>query len=813
MKKKLIILGLCVLALLLIFIGNVCKRMGKDKNGEDSGQEIILRVGDMMTVKESLRLLGYLGIEVENPEGAAQPEDVPSLPDTVSMADDGSYLQFGDCISLLSIVCRELGLSSDNIIKRLAFDPQSEPANKAVLTEEFLNLYESIIEEIGTEASPVVEKALYILGDSDNGYDDADAEKLMVTDQGNYKFGNAASYEHFYTNTSGDSTFRLEDYIDKKVTALVCGSDLVYVKSTLNEETILHNVWILSGSQSTVSAFLYNIPKDFSARYNLSQKIQNKIGDLVIQDGKITKISIKPDIIGGKVLVANQSYIELEGYGKIPLDENYKIYKIYGELSMEVTNSILVGYEATDFVVADGKIAAALIKETINARNIRVLIKTDQFKDIYHKQVTLTADRDFVVIIGKRTTKYKRGTEITLKPGDELLSKGRIQVRTVSESGKIKLSSINRSGGTPAYRGSIEISDAETGLIVINELPIEEYLYAVLPSEMPSNYSLEALKVQAICARSYAYNQLFANGYSEYGAHVDDSVSYQVYNNLPEDEKSILAVKDTYGKVLNYDNSVITAYYFSTSCGHTASMEEVWGNDGKADYLVGRLQAIENETNGETVTASSESKEDKDSDFSSEEVFRSFIQKPGEITYDSGFAWYRWKVTMSLADITKTVNSSLEQRYQANPLLIQTLAEKDKEGKEHYESIPVSTVGTVKDIKIGKREKSGIVSELILVGSERTIKVSSEYNIRVLLAPLYDKVTRQDKSIAENLSMLPSAFFVIDKKDKNILVQGGGYGHGVGMSQNGAKAMADSGKSCEEIIEHYYTGVGIGFIY
>ena len=63
----------------------------------------------------------------------------------------------------------------------------------------------------------------------------------------------------------------------------------------------------------------------------------------------------------------------------------------------------------------------------------------------------------------------------------------------------------------------------QIGLLIVNELPLEEYLYAVIPSEMPTYYGLEPLKVQAVCARSYAYKHLVANNLSKYGAHVDDS--------------------------------------------------------------------------------------------------------------------------------------------------------------------------------------------------------------------------------------------------------------------------------------------------
>lgn len=820
MKKKLIIMGICISILILVFAGNIYRRINLDKVQEvnQNKQEIILRVGDMITVDESLRLLGFLEIGEDklqevvttNQENKEQQSE-PLVEQTNSTGEN--YLTFGECTSLLEIVCKELNAKSATITKNLTFAIQDEQVNKVVLTEEFLNLYESIIGELPTESSPVVEKEMFILGSPNNTTTATNDQAVMVTDQGNYTYDTATSYDRFYTNETEDNLFHLEDYIDTKISGVVCGSELVYVKSVSAEETILHNVWITNGSDGKISAFLHDISRDFDTKYNISEKIVGEIGDIVIQDKKIVKVSIKPDMIGGKVLVANAGYIELEGYGKLPLNENYKIYKIYDELSMEVTNSILVGYEATDFVVADGEIVAALIKEPIKADKIRVLIKTNNFADIFHQEVRLTADREFTVTIGEKKTTYKAGKELSVSVGDDLLAKGRIRIETTSDNGKIELLSIKRSDGVPTYRGSIEIATTDKGLIIINELSIEEYLYAVLPSEMPSNYGLEALKVQAICARSYAYNQLFANGYSEYGAHVDDSISYQVYNNISENKNSILAVKDTYGKVIKYNDAVITAYYFSTSCGHTASLGEVWGNYDSADYLTGKLQNTYDMKDGEAVYASSQSQDKLEPDFSSEDAFQSFILKPAETTYDSEFAWYRWNVTISMEDLKKSIDKNLSGRYSANPVFIQTLVEVDGSDEKQYQSLPISTIGTVKDVLIGKREKSGILSEIILVGSEHTIKVSTEYNIRTLLAPINDDVVRQDESVTSNLNMLPSAFFIVDKEGENITLNGGGYGHGVGMSQNGAKAMADSGKDYENILKHYYTGIELGFIY
>ena len=109
---------------------------------------------------------------------------------------------------------------------------------------------------------------------------------------------------------------------------------------------------------------------------------------------------------------------------------------------------------------------------------------------------------------------------------------------------------MERSQGTPAYRGSIELIKGENGILVINEVLLEEYLYAVVPSEMPASYPLEALKSQAVCARTYAYDKMCRAGLPAYGAHVDDSAAFQVYNNIEENADTTRAVKETAGLAL-----------------------------------------------------------------------------------------------------------------------------------------------------------------------------------------------------------------------------------------------------------------------
>ncbi|BCJ97923.1 SpoIID/LytB domain-containing protein [Anaerocolumna chitinilytica] len=801
MKKKLWLLGICAAALVIIFVGSVIKKSSENTYNSDKKSEqadIIPRDGETMKEEEALKLLSYLGIDKDKLLGEGEASGV---------------LTFGKASSYLKDIAGTLDIKEEEITDKLSFPLITEEADKAILTAEFLELYEALLNSIPKEKRTISEESLYILAGSV-----VDDRTVAVTDGGNFSCNNIVSYEEFYQKDklSGSKkavslTFQPKDYEDKSVTAYIKGNEIIYIKGVSEEETLLSNLWIVDGKDTTVKTFINGITKEFKTEYPLSEEIGKTVCDITVKDKKIIKITMKPDTITGKVLSAGKSSIEIQGYGKVALEDNYRIYKIYDELAMEVTNSILVGYSTTEFVVANGKIAAALITAPIKAENIRVLIKTDNFSGMLHDKVVLTANKDFTVTAGKIVKKHKAGDKVTINPTNSLFKEGRLRIETKGENGKITLLSVLRQGENPKYRGVIEVAKEEGGLTIVNELSLEEYLYAVVPSEMPTSYNMEALKAQAVCARSYAYNQLMEGALSEYGAHVDDSVNYQVYNNLPENEQSILAVKDTYGKVLKYQGNVINAYYFSTSWGYTASINDVWAGDTTVPYLVGKAQAVYDLVNQKAVYAASFHPDTVD--YSGETAFRSFLEKPDYKTYDSEFPWYRWSTTLTWKELTEIINRNLSSRYTANPSFILTLTGGSLSDKPVFESKEISTIGDLKDIKVATREKSGVVSKLYLIGSKATISVQNEYNIRSLLASGTTKIKRGDGSTVSSLNLLPSAYICFNKGEKSLTIKGGGYGHGIGMSQNGAKAMADSGKTFDIILKHYYTGVDIGFIY
>lgn len=561
-----------------------------------------------------------------------------------------------------------------------------------------------------------------------------------------------------------------------------------------NERITLKNAWLVSAEKTQMTIFYSGAMVTLPLEQPLAVSIEGVVADVTLGIEYVVGLSVKQDVITAKVLRSDQNCIELEGYGTLQLEEDFKIYKIYEELEEEQTASILVGYTATSFAMNGDKISAALITEPIQATNIRVLIQNSSYQGYFHEQLELTSEHRFFVSDGAGGIRwYEAGEHVVITKEFMQETSERIYLGTEKESGRLTAVNIKRVAGTPSYRGMLEIALLEEKLILINELSIEEYLYGVLPSEMPESFGTEALKAQAVCARSYAYNQLLANRFHQYGAHVDDSTASQVYMNYGENEAAVYAVKDTFGKIMTYQGSCVKAYYFSCSCGHTSNSQDVWGEAETEGYLAGRLQAAEG---GET-------------DLSSEDAFAAFLAEEKD-WYDEDSVWFRWQTTVE-DNIEEVLLKRLKTRYAQVPDKILT-EQKGENGAETYVSLPVEAFGELLDLQIVRRAKSGVITELKLVGSERTYLICKEYNIRFVLAAT-SIITLADGSTTSNMTLLPSAYFSLEKQGNMYVIFGGGYGHGVGMSQYGAKKMAALGNSYDAILRHFYPGTELTYLY
>ena len=419
----------------------------------------------------------------------------------------------------------------------------------------------------------------------------------------------------------------------------------------------------------------------------------------------------------------------------------------------------------------------AAVMEDEELENIRVLLKNNAGTSYDMDKVTITADTDYTVRQKENTVVHKKGEKITF-------SKEEINepvVISTGRKGKLQIEGLKRQQGVPWYRGELELTAGGKGIHVINELPLEEYLYSVVPSEMPAEYSPEALKAQAVCARTYAVQQMKNQRLAKEGAHVDDSVSFQVYNNLQEDSRAVQAVQATKNQVVTHEDQVVTTYFFSASCGSTSGMKDVWFTKKDVSYLPAQIQTIP------------QSKRD----LSKEEDFLSFMKESVQ-TVDNTSPWYRWETTIAAKDLKKSIEKNIANRYGVNKTQIQT-----KSKDNIWQSRPVETVGDIKNITVKQRGTGGVVSVIEIEGTQNTVQVYTEYNIRLLLAGTKTVYKRQDKQEVTGLSLLPSGFFYMEKKGDSYVFHGGGYGHGVGMSQNGANTMAKQGKTYLEILTFY----------
>lgn len=220
----------------------------------------------------------------------------------------------------------------------------------------------------------------------------------------------------------------------------------------------LCNVFIADNEGTTVTAYIQGELCELQLQEAVTKDLSHTIADLKLKDGVVEKITLKKERISGTVLAVDEKNIEINGYGKLPLEEGYKVYKVYGELEQKAASDVLVGYDQVDFVVANGQVCAALLTEPIEVKNIRVLLKTTGYETEFHKKVVLTASSSFLLQIGEKKTEYQKGEQVTLSPTKDSFGKEeRIQIVPKEKDGKITVLSIERSCGAPSYRGSIEV--------------------------------------------------------------------------------------------------------------------------------------------------------------------------------------------------------------------------------------------------------------------------------------------------------------------------------------------------------------------
>lgn len=553
-------------------------------------------------------------------------------------------------------------------------------------------------------------------------------------------------------------------------------------KAPILPDGLYENCYMISLKEKKMTVLVDGEQVTIACPIQEEEEQKDKLLDLQVEKDQVTKITWKEGFVEDQVEAADLSegWICLHTYGKKKIAKNGELYLKTGEEVRRMTKAgSLMNREWTVFYLQEDEICAAIVTGDANVQTIRVLLHGDQ-EDLYHKTAEVTATKPYQVIVDGRTSQWKAGEKVTFlaegtkeegKKGAFIELSETSTARIQCEDGKIKILSASRSAGQPEYRGEILVDHRENGFLLRNEVAMEEYLYSVVSSEMPSSYPEEALKTQAVCARTYAIYQMEQAYYAPYGAQVDDTVNSQVYNQVAETDSTIQAVEETRGEYLSYDDQPICAYFYSTSCGMTSDVKDVWISSGTSPvYLEGKFQG-----EGDLL------------DLSKEEDFFQFIQEKPEACFEQTEAWFRWNSQISYETLTEHVEKNQEEW---------------KKNSSYRWSGKEASIGKIQKVEVAERSRGGVIKKLSLIGEKGTLTVTGEYQIRKTLCPKETELFLQDGS-KRTVSMLPSGYFAVENGER-ITLTGGGYGHGVGMSQNGARAMAEQDYGYEKILSFYY---------
>ena len=275
------------------------------------------------------------------------------------------------------------------------------------------------------------------------------------------------------------------------------------------------------------------------------------------------------------------------------------------------------------------------------------------------------------------------------------------------------------------YRGSVRLVSTPQGMIAVNYVDLEEYLYSVVGSEMPTNWPLESLKAQAVAARSYALHKRSKVANTVYD--LGNTTTWQVYKGVRGETTSTqAAVQQTASQVLTYQGSIIEAVFHSSSGGHTENVEDVWSQP--LPYL------------------------------------------RGVADYDQQAPVFAWTETISASEMRNRIPG-------VGNIISMT---------------PIATTphGRVRQLKI-----VGDAGQTTLTGEQFRTALD-------LRSSLFAVVPQGSAPGSRGKSTLPNTF----------VIQGRGFGHGLGLSQWGAYGLARQGYNYQQILGHYYRNASLARI-
>ena len=329
------------------------------------------------------------------------------------------------------------------------------------------------------------------------------------------------------------------------------------------------------------------------------------------------------------------------------------------------------------------------------------------------------------------------------------------------------------------YRDYIILLNNGYNILIINHIFIENYLFGVVPKEIPVSSPIEALRAQAVVARSFTYANL--NKHNAEGFNLCTSTHCQVYGGFEwENQSTNQAIIDTFGEYVTYNGQVANTLYHSNSGGHTESSDKVWG--GSLPYLVGveDIYSLNSTNSSWSIRLTPRELGDK---------LKANGINVGEVkdvqvleTTDS-----------DRVDMIKIVGNSGEEIISGKEFrtiigttsLKSTLFSINKEGSSNSNKIYIVDGS-------GQEPREVDLSGMYIIDGNNNKTVNRNTSNRI-------RGEASSTDIEGTMSINPTIF----------TFEGKGSGHGVGMSQYGAIEMANLGINYETIIKHYYKGVEV----
>jgi len=439
---------------------------------------------------------------------------------------------------------------------------------------------------------------------------------------------------------------------------------------------------------------------------------------------------------------------------------------------------------------------------------LRVALTTTDLSSLDHKQALISSPHSLEIRIENeqrvKTFELAPGQSVKITPEDEGLSvfiaaKGRFKAARVVATPLKKgesffVDSVRRARAKgqerAEYRGyELDVLPHAGKLRLILVLDMEQYLTGVLESEIPASYHVEALKAQAVAARTYALNPRLSH--EKDGANVCDSYlccQYFAGHKAVTSAKHMQAIEATSGEILKFGTKAILALFSSNAGGCTANYEDCFSDPGSNLFPpapIPYLKAVQ-----ERLPASSIEKHTSASEI--EARVKELWNEKQHSTFDSWSPHFKWHVHIPAHSLEAHMHHEL------------SLLMKDRETAPFVIPPQSGKFGHINKFIVTKRGVSGVAIELKVQTSTGDWHIRKELVIRSAF-----------KNPEIKLARLKSAkLFFEHQQDhlgllSSITIKGLGWGHGVGLQQTGAQGMALAGKDYRDILSHYFTNAQI----